>query len=258
MTKMLSRRSFLRVSALAGGGLMVVAHLDPMAELLAQAPPGFTPPTFLPTAFIKIQPDGKVIIVSKNPEIGQGIKNEIPMIIADELDVDWKDVTLEQADLDPTKYGGQVAGGSTATPTNWNPCRPGSERRVRQMLVTAAAQAVERAGSGVQHGSSGRVNATGASNKVESAYGDGRDQGAAARPMPDMASVPPEDPKDYMIIGKPTKGYDTSRGHRRLSRSSASTSPVPGMLWAVIGEVPRVWRQGRVSQSRCDQGDARV
>ena len=139
MTKMLSRRSFLRVTALAGGGLMVVAHLDPMAELLAQAPPGFTPPTFLPTAFIKIHPDSTVTIVSKNPEIGQGIKNELPMVIADELDVDWKSVTLEQADLDPTKYGGQVAGGSTATPTNWNPCRQVGAV-VRQMLVTAAAE----------------------------------------------------------------------------------------------------------------------
>src|ERR1051325_9910255 len=115
MTKMLTRRSFLRVSALAGGGLMVVAHLDPMAELLAQAPPGFTPPTFLATAFVKIQPNGKIIIVSKSPEIGQVVSNELPMVIADGLDVARKDVTLEPPDLDPTKYGGQVAGGSTAT-----------------------------------------------------------------------------------------------------------------------------------------------
>src|ERR671932_1916522 len=147
MTKMLSRRSFLRVSALAGGGLMVVAHLDPVAELLAQAPPGFTPPTFMATAFVKIQPNGKVIIVSKNPEIGQGVKNELPMIIADELDVDWKDVTIEQADLDPTKYGGQVAGGSTATPTNWNPCRQGGAA-ILQMLVTAAGPQGEGAAAG--------------------------------------------------------------------------------------------------------------
>jgi isoquinoline 1-oxidoreductase beta subunit len=232
MTKMLSRRSFLRVSALAGGGLMVVAHLDPMAELLAQAPPGFTPPTFLPTAFIRIQPDGKVIIVSKNPEIGQGIKNEIPMIIADELDVDWKDVTLEQADLDPTKYGGQVAGGSTATPTNWNPCRQVGAV-VRQMLVTAAAQQWNVPAAECST-ASGRIMHR-ASNK-SIGYGEVATK-AAALPMPDMASVPLKDPKDYKIIGKPTKGYDTVAVTTGKPVFSIDFT-VPGMLWAVFEKCP--------------------
>lgn len=232
MTKMLTRRSFLRVSALAGGGLMVVAHLDPMAELLAQAPPGFTPPTFLATAFIKIQPNGKVVIVSKNPEIGQGIKNELPMVIADELDVDWKDVTLEQADLDPTKYGGQVAGGSTATPTNWNPCRQVGAV-VRQMLITAAAQqwnvpAAECATA------SGRITHRASNRSI--GYGEVATK-AATLPMPDMASVPLKDPKDYKIIGKPTKGYDTAAVTTGKPIFSIDFT-VPGMLWAVYEKCP--------------------
>jgi isoquinoline 1-oxidoreductase beta subunit len=232
MTKMLSRRSFLRVTALAGGGLMVVAHLDPMAELLAQAPPGFTPPTFMPTAFVKIQPNGKVTIVSKNPEIGQGIKNELPMVIADELDVDWKDVTLEQADLDPTKYGGQVAGGSTATPTNWNPCRQVGAV-VRQMLVTAAAEQW-----GVPAGecttASGRVMHARSNRSV--GYGDVASK-AATLPVPDMAMVPLKDPKDYKIIGKPTKGYDTVAVTQGKPIFSIDFT-VPGMLWAVYEKCP--------------------
>ena len=134
-TALLDRRSFLRVSALAGGGMIVAFQLDP-ADVFAQGPPGGGA-TFQANAFVKIMPDGKVTIIGKNPEIGQGIKTTLPMIIADELDVDWKDVTVEQGDLD-AKYGSQSAGGSTAIPGNWMPMRQ-IGAGARQMLVAAAA-----------------------------------------------------------------------------------------------------------------------
>src|SRR5690348_3588177 len=172
MTKMLSRRSFLRVSALAGGGLMVALHLDPLAEpvaeLFAQGPPGFVPPKFLATAFVKIAPNGAVTIMAKNPELGQGVKNELPMLIAEELDVDWKDVHIEQADLDSDKYGAQIAGGSTATPTNWNPLRQVGAA-VRQMLVTAAAQTWNVPASELTT-ASGRISHKGSNRSL--AYGE--------------------------------------------------------------------------------------
>ena len=96
---LMNRRNFLRVSALGGGGVLLALYAHPVTTLLAQAPQGQPATGFAPMAFIRVAANGAVTIMAKNPEVGQGVKTHLPMIIADELDVNWKDVKLEQADL---------------------------------------------------------------------------------------------------------------------------------------------------------------
>src|ERR1044071_9080855 len=139
--KTIERREFLRVSGLVGGGLILAVHAEPLAALENAFP---LPADFSPNAFIKMTPDGIVTIMAKNPEIGQGVKTMLPMLIADELDVEWKNVRIQQADLDPkvgqaATFQGQSAGGSTATPQNWLPMRRVGAA-ARGMFVSAAAQ----------------------------------------------------------------------------------------------------------------------
>src|SRR5581483_7820202 len=137
--KTIDRRHFLRVTALAGGGILLSGYLryHHSGEEVEMGPANAAEGSL--GYFIRITPDGIVTITAKNPEIGQGVKTMLPMLIGEELDVDWKNVRIEQAPLDTTKFQAQSAGGSTPTPTNWEPMRRVGAAG-RAMLVTAAAQ----------------------------------------------------------------------------------------------------------------------
>src|SRR5579883_2440418 len=132
----MNRRSFLKATALAGGGVMLGLYTEP--EVLGQGRGPQGPPPD-PHNYIKVAADGTITIMAKNPEVGQGVRNMLPMLIAEELDVDWKNVKIEQTDFNAEKYAGQIAGGSTATPTNWMPMRQVGAM-ARAMFITAAAQ----------------------------------------------------------------------------------------------------------------------
>ena len=134
-----ARRAFLKASAAAGGGMLLSVTIPLVAEAAVTAVGQAASNAPALNAYIKIAPDGIVTIMSKNPEIGQGIKTMLPMLIAEELDIPWDKVRIEQADNDPTKYGAQFAGGSFATPMNWDPMRQAGAAG-RQMLIAAAAQ----------------------------------------------------------------------------------------------------------------------
>jgi isoquinoline 1-oxidoreductase beta subunit len=225
-TLTLDRRSFLRVTALAGGGMVVAAYLDPVARVLGQAPQA-PPVTFVPNVFVKVTPDNVVTIMAKNPEIGQGVKTSLPMLIAEELEVDWDKVRIEQADLDQTKYGPQNAGGSTATPNNYDPLRRVGAS-VRLMFVNAAAQtwgvpAAEctAASGAVQHKASGR----------SLTYGQLSTTAAKLTP-PDMASVPLKPASSFVTVGKAKTGVD-NRAIVTGRPTFGIDFTLPGMLFAV-------------------------
>jgi isoquinoline 1-oxidoreductase beta subunit len=222
-----SRRAFLKASAVVGGGLLLQAVLPRFAA----ASPAAGGAAAI-NAFIRIAPDGIVTIMSKNPEIGQGIKTALPMVIADELDVDWKDVRIEQAPVDPAKFGRQFAGGSMATPLNYEPLRQVGAAG-RQMLVMAAARGWNvapsecRTESGVvYHPDSGR----------KATYGALAAEAATMR-VPDLASVPLKNPKDFKIIGQPIPGVDNAKVVTGEKLFGIDVT-VPGMLYAVFEKCP--------------------
>jgi len=222
------RRAFLRASLAVGGGLLLDFSIP---GALAKARGAAAGPAAL-NAFVQISSEGIVTIVSKNPEIGQGIKTMLPMLIAEELDVDWGAVRIEQAMSDPARYGLQFAGGSRATPLNWDALRRVGAA-ARQMLVSAAAQtwSVPAAECETQ---SGKV--IHARTKRSLSYGSLASK-AALIPPPDLAALPLKDPKDFKIIGKSHPGVDSPLIVAGKPLFGIDVT-VPGMLYAVFVKSP--------------------
>src|SRR5579871_1044500 len=223
--KRMDRRSFLKVSALSTGGVLLSYYFEPKAS--AQGRGGPPPPPPDPHTYIKVAADGTVTIMAKNPEVGQGIKTMLPMLIADELDVDWKNVKIEQADFDDRKYAGQIAGGSTATPTNWTPMRQAGAAG-RALFITAAAQTWSVPESELSTGS-GRVTHKSSGRSI--GYGELADK-VATLPTPKLDNtLPLKDPADYKIIGKSQTQYDLKNIVTGKPIFSIDTK-IPGMLYA--------------------------
>ena len=228
----LDRRAFLRVSATAGGGLLVAAYLDPIANAIAQEHGAPTAQAYDPTAFVKVMPNGGVIIYSKNPEVGQGIKTSLPMIIAEEMDVEWKDVTVEQADFDEARFGRQRSGGSGGTPQNLdNLRRVGAS--VRTMFIAAGAQKWNAEDTECT-AAFGRV--IHIPSKRSFSYGDLAASAATMTP-PELKAVTLKDPKDFKIIGHPIPGVDVPKIVRGMPIYSIDFT-VPNMLYAVFEKCP--------------------
>jgi len=227
MTK-INRRAFLQVTTLAGGGFMLGLYPKASAAL-AQGPPRMAP--LVPSDFISIAPNGIVTLTAKNTEIGQNVLNTLPMLIAEELDVDWKDVKIVRADAD-NKYGPQFTGGSSATPMNWEPMRQVGAAG-RQMLIAAAAQTWGVAATECST-ASGRVHHKTSNRSL--GYGELASK-AATMPAPDLRSVKLKDPKDYKIIGTSTISVETKDILTGKPIFGIDVT-VPGMLYAVFQRTP--------------------
>ena len=117
----LSRRGFIKLTGLAGGGLVLAAALPQTAREAQAQPSGGA--SFDANPYVQIQPDGKIVLFAKNPDVGQGVKTSLPMIVAEELDADWEHVEVRQSIIDATKYGPQFAGGSLSIPMNYESLR---------------------------------------------------------------------------------------------------------------------------------------
>ncbi len=188
----LSRREFLVAGTAAGAGL-VIGFYRPHGSGNHEA--------FSPNAYLKITPDGKIIIVVARSEMGQGVRTSLPMILAEELEADWKQITIEQAGAS-TLYGDQTTGGSASVRTTWDPMRKAGAA-AREMLIAAAAlewgvprSECKAENSSVIHAASGR----------RLSYGQLASK-AGTLPIPSVS--PLKDPKDYKIVGKPLPRLDT-------------------------------------------------
>jgi isoquinoline 1-oxidoreductase beta subunit len=232
-TERVTRRHFLRASAMVGGGVLLASYLEPFAGAAALAEgAGSGAADFVPNAYIRIAPSGIVTITAKNPEIGQGIKTMLPMLIAEELDIDWKDVRIEQAPLDTVKFQNQWAGGSTATPTNWLPMRRVGAA-ARAVLVSAAAQTwgvpeseCETRSGVVYHRASNR----------SLKYAELGERASSIQ-APDLEKVALKEPSQFRIIGTRVPSVDN---HAIVSGKPmyGIDVTVPGMLYAVFEKCP--------------------
>jgi isoquinoline 1-oxidoreductase subunit beta len=227
----LSRRAFLGAGLAAGGGLMLTVSLPGIAEAaLEPQDTGASAPRL--SAYILIARDGLVTIMARSPDMGQGMKTTLPMIIADELDVPWTSVHVDTAPVNPALYGMQFSYGSLNTPLQYDPMRRAGAAG-RQMMLTAAARLwhvpvseCETEQGVVRHRASGR----------RATYGE-LARRAARLPAPDLSTVPLKDPKDYRIIGHFTPQVD---GPRVLAGEPlfGIDQSVPGMLYAVYEKAP--------------------
>jgi isoquinoline 1-oxidoreductase beta subunit len=195
----IDRRSFLKASAAAGGGLMISFNWFAGSTAASAAIPEETWHDL--NSYIRISTDGAITLMAPNPEFGSNVKTSMPMIVAEELDVDWNDVIVQQADFFPKRFERQFTGGSQAIRQNWKILRTAGAT-ARQLLLEAAAQTwkvssteLTTQGGKIFHKASGR----------ETSYGA---VSALASEIPVPSTVKLKSVADFSIIGTSRKNVE--------------------------------------------------
>jgi isoquinoline 1-oxidoreductase beta subunit len=229
----LDRRSFLRVSATAAGGLLLALSFDIPSAAQEGGPPRPQPKNYPPDAFVHVRPDGRVVIQVNRLEFGQGVQTALPMILADELDADWTQVVAELAPAgdvykDPV-FGIQMVGGSGSIAHSFQQYRE-LGAKTRAMLVAAAAKRWNvapdqcRTEQSVVHGPGGQ----------SAKYAELADE-AARQPVP--ATVRLKNPSEFRLVGKKVRRLD-SRPKCDGSLKFGLDLDLPGMKVAVVAHPP--------------------
>lgn len=220
----LNRRNFIRISAFTGGGL--VLGFNYFLSSCSTSQDGGQVIDL--NAFVKIDTKGRVTIMSPNPEVGQGVKTSLPMLVAEELDVDWKEIKIEQAGLDTVNYKRQVAGGSGSVRESWESFRKVGAT-ARQMLINAAAAAW-----GVPAGECATENGHVVYKGKKKAYGELVEQAAKLKVPED---VPVKPATSFRIIGQRTRNVDNHAIVTGQYKYGIDTKR-EGMLYATIIRPP--------------------
>ena len=200
-----SRREFLKLTSLSGGGLLLGFS---WFSVEAEAPFVLTKSNFAGelgfNSYLSIATDGTITVFSPNPELGQNIMTSFPMIVAEELDADWTKVKVVQASFDAQKFDRQLTGGSGAIPHSWKRLR-NAGATARHMLIAAAAKRWNVDASECT-ASSGFVINSKTGNKL--GYGELAEE---ASKMPVPAEVPLKDKKDFKIIGTAVRNVENKK-----------------------------------------------
>jgi isoquinoline 1-oxidoreductase subunit beta len=219
----MSRREFVAAGVAAGAGLVVGFYLPHGAKSSQQV--------FSPNAYLRITPENKITIVVARSEMGQGVRTALPMILAEELEADWKQIEIEQAGAS-TLYGDQTTGGSASVRTTWDPMRRAGAA-AREMLISAAALTwgVPRSSCAAQNG-----NILHGASKRQLSYGELALK-AAVLPIP--TDVPLKQSKDYKIVGQRLARVDTPSKVKGEAVFGIDFR-MPGMRYAVLSRCPTI------------------
>ncbi len=226
----MSRRDLFRVSALATGGLMLQISLPSPAQ---PADDSTLVESKQLNVYVQIASDGQITIYSAIPEMGQGVKTSLPMIIAEEMGARWEDVVVVQAPVDQSKFGMQMTGGSTAIHRNFDTMRK-MGASAREMLIGAASSLMEVDRLELEARDSQVVHTSGKTMSF------GQLATAAVRqPLPDPEMLSYKDPRSYTIIGSPRASVDNLDIVTGKSQFGIDVD-LPGMQFATYTRCPRI------------------